>query len=372
MPQFLSPMHLLESHNPYPDCISLQLEATPASSSRTPSQQFDLYLTVQFNEQWKSLLDGRIRFGLKGGELKLKIEGGELSSVNSDIGKGFQVATTISKINPTWRFFPKSSELYLKGSLQRVKLATLMPTEPSYRLAATFEVSQSDISLTNAEDLWRHDISPNKHGILERAIALLLLENRFKPYLSWTQLGSEDTKDWQPLVEGREATLNPDLLMRLKQLIERIYEAQTDNFLELAKLAGLNPLTDLAGGNFLAVNLSGSELSGADLSRANFRGANLTDIDLSEANLSYAKLSGADLSGAYLGNANLSYGDLRRASLALVNAIAADFTGADLGEANLSNANFSRATVLQARFSHNPGLLDEVRHSLKERGAIVE
>jgi uncharacterized protein YjbI with pentapeptide repeats len=372
MQEFLSTMRLLESYNPYPDCISLQLEATPASSSGTHLEQFDLYLTVRFNEQWKSLLDGRIKFGLKGGELKIRLEGSELSSVNSDINERFQIATTISKTNPIWRFFPKSGELILKGSLQQVKLGTLTPRTKLYRLAATFEVSQSDISLTGAEDLWRHDISPNKHGILERAIALLLLETRFKPYLSWTQFGSQDSNDWQTLVEGREANLSSDVILRLKQLIDRIYAAKTDNFLELAKLAGLNPLADLAGGNFLAVNLSGIELSGADLSRTNFRGANLTDVDLSEANLSYARLSGADLSGAYLGNANLSHGDLHRASLALVNAIGADLTGADLREANLSNANFSGATILQARFGDNPSLSDEVKLSLKERGAIVE
>ena len=68
MQEFVTPMRLLESHNLYPDCLSLQVEASPTKSN---SQQFDLYLTIQFNEQWKSLLDGRIKFALKGGELKL-------------------------------------------------------------------------------------------------------------------------------------------------------------------------------------------------------------------------------------------------------------------------------------------------------------
>jgi Pentapeptide repeats (8 copies) len=361
-------MRLLESHNPYPDCISMQLEAIPHRSL----DQFDLYLTIQFNEQWKSLLDGRIKFGLKGGKLQLRLEGSELSTVDCDRNELVQIAATMSKTNPIWHFCPKPGELMLKGNLDRVKLGSLWATSKLYRIAATFEISKSDISLTDAEELWRHDISPNKHGILDRAIALLLLETRFKPYLSWMQLGSDDPQDWQPLVPGRENTLNTNLLLQIKHLIQRIYEAPTNNFLELTKLAGLNPLEDLVGGNFLAMNLSGIGLSGANLARANFRGADLTDADLSEANLSYARLGGADLSGAYLGNANLSHADLHRSSLALANAIAADLTGADLREANLSNTNLSGATVLQAKFSNNPGLADQIQLDLKQRGAIFE
>jgi hypothetical protein len=369
MQESLTSMRLLESYNPYPDCISMQLEAVPASGE-TYLGHLDLYLTIQFNEQWKSLLNGRIKFGLKGGELKLKLENGEISSVNSDRNPLFQITITSSPKNLSLRFAPKPGESMLKGSLEQMKLGTLTAT-PDH-LTATFEIVGSDISLTDAEELWRHDISPNKHGILERAIALFLLETRFKPYLSWTQLGSCESVAWQALVKEREDTLNPHYLSQIKHLIQRIYDAETDNFLELAKLAGLNPLEDLVGGNFLAVNLNSIELSSANLYRANFRGADLTDVDFNEANLSYARLSGADLSGAYLGNANLSYSDLHCASLALANLIGADLTGANLQEVNLSNANLSGATVSQAKFRNNPGLTEEVRLSLKERGAIIE
>jgi hypothetical protein len=361
-------MRLLESYNPYPDCVLLHLETTIAPAN----EPFDLYLNLRFGEQWQSLLDGRIKFALKGGKLKLKLEGGEFSSVSCDLGEQFPVATTISQTDPMWHFLPKPSDFLLQGVVGTVKLGTIAPTAKSYCLAATFEISRSDLSLTDAEGLWRHDISPNKHGILERAIALLLRETCFAPYLCWMQLGAIDNSDWQPLVKENEAKLSQDLLSLVKQTIERIYESPTDNFLELAVLAGLNPLTDLAGGNFLAANLSGSDLNGANLSRTNFRGANLTDADLSEANLSYARLSGADLSGAYLGNANLSHADLHRSSLALANAIAADFTGADLREANLSNTNLSGATVGQARFGNNTGLSEEMKLSLSARGATVE
>jgi hypothetical protein len=369
MQEFVTPMRLLESYNLYPDCLSLQVEASP---TRSDSQRFDLYLTVHCNEQWKSLLDGRIKFALKGGELKLSLENLEIDLINSDLSELFQITTTISATHPTWRFSPKLGELILKGDIDRVKLGVLTIRDRPHSLAATFAISKADISLIDAENLWRHDITPNKHGVLERAIALLLLENRFTPYLSWTQLGSQDYNDWTTLLKERQATLAPELLFQIKQLIDRIYEAKTDNFLELIELAQLNPLEDLTGGNFLAVNLSGIELSGANLFRTNFRGAVLTDVDLSEANLSHAKLSGADLSGAYLGNANLSHADFSRASLALANLIGSDLTSANLQEANLSNTNFSGATVLQAKFSDNPGLEEEVKLSLKEGGAAID
>jgi uncharacterized protein YjbI with pentapeptide repeats len=357
-------MGILESCNLFPECVSMQLETVPTSSSSEKKEQFDLYLTINFNKQWKSLLDGRVEFSLKGGTLKLNLENGEFTLEKSISCQPLAIFPTFSQKKPFWRFSLKPGESVLTGALEQTKLGTLIAAE-NFRLEATFTVSKADISLTNAEDLWKHDISPNKHGILERAIALYLLNTHFKPYLSLTKLGFNNFSDRQPSIVKEDES-------KLQQLIDCIYEAPTDNFLELAKLAELNPLEDLTGGNFLAANLSGITFNSADLSRSNFRGAVLTDADLSEANLNHAKLNGADLSGVYLENADLSYADLHNASLALGNAIAANFTGANLVGANLSKTNFSGAIVLQAKFGENPGLADEVKQSLKERGAIVE
>lgn len=356
-------MSILESHNRFPDCVLMQIEVVPKSSGEM-KEQCDLYLTIGFNKQWKSLLDGRIEFGLKGGVLEIKLENGKINLENPSIDEHFAIIPFLSQTHSIWRLSPKPGDLLLKGCMQQTKLGSLTLASKNFRLEATFTVAKSDISLTNAEDLWKHDISPNKHGILERAIALFLLETHFQPYLSRTQFDGDDFNNWQPLTQEPES--------HLQRLIDRVYEAQTDNFLELAKLAGLNPLEDLAGGNFLGANLNGIALNGANLHRSHFRGAILTDADLSEANLSYAKLNGADLSGVYLENANLSYADLHNASLALGNAIAANFTGANLVGANLSNTNFSGAMVSQAIFGENSGLSDEVKQSLTERGAIVQ
>jgi uncharacterized protein YjbI with pentapeptide repeats len=84
------------------------------------------------------------------------------------------------------------------------------------------------------------------------------------------------------------------------------------------------------------------DLSGADLS-----GADLSDADLSGADLSGANLSDADLSGADLSDADLS--------------------GADLSGANLSSANLEKT-----RFGNNPGIDEDAKRDLKQRGAIFK
>ena len=71
-----------------------------------------------------------------------------------------------------------------------------------------------------------------------------------------------------------------DFIREVEELYQRIAEADTDNFVELAKIAGLDIKTDLIG----------TDLSGADLSEANLSGANLSGADLREAKLREAKL----------------------------------------------------------------------------------
>jgi hypothetical protein len=134
---------------------------------------------------------------------------------------------------------------------------------------------------------------------------------------------------------------NENSLQKPQHSIQQILEAETNNFLELARIAGLDIATDFADADLRGVDLSGANLSGADLSGADLSGANLTfaklsgadlsDADLSGANLSETDLSDADLRRANLSKTNLSHADLRRAKLSL----------ADLRDAMLSLAKLS-------------------------------
>jgi uncharacterized protein YjbI with pentapeptide repeats len=353
----MSNLTLIETHNLYPDCVFLELE------TETKNEQIiDLYLTIKFSEQWQNLLAGRVKIGLKGGELKLHLENCNFSQNYPILSDNFHVDISPDHLS---YYFTGQEKTVLNSSLNKVKLGTINITNNPVSIEATFNLSLANISITDAEGLWKHDITPNKHGILERKIALFFLENSFQPYLSYCKVGSENVTSNYNIPE-------PNNENKVQEVITKICTATTDNLLELADLAGLNPCQDFAGANFLATNLSGLDLSGCNLEYINLRGAVLTDTDLSDSNLSHAKLSGADLSGAYLENANLSYADFHCASLALVNLIGANLTGAILTETNLINTNFSSANLENTIFANNQGISDSLKANLLAKGAKIK
>jgi len=234
----------------------MKLEGIPIQSKRqdlefwktsTRTQQIKLYLTINFSEQWECLGEGYIKFGLKGGELRLKLENSEIpyesrtlagymglslppnkqqyqstkqpknigireraknifsTGVTADIESNIvvgsksssanqcpislcHVTTKISEEHPAWIFEEERDELVLKGSLKKVNLATLNILTLPCRVEATFEVSQRNVCLTDAEGLWLPDLSRNKKAVLDRLIVQRLLEPKFKPYLSRAEL----------------------------------------------------------------------------------------------------------------------------------------------------------------------------------------
>ncbi|NEP57013.1 MAG: hypothetical protein F6K31_08315 [Symploca sp. SIO2G7] len=254
LPQSLQP----ESENNLPNCLYMKLAGIPVQPTSqelefwqtpTQTQQINLQLTISFSEQWECLGEGRIKFGLKGGELRLKLENSEIpyesrtlaghirlslpqnqrqsqttkqpnsinirelaknifskkvkSDTESNVVKSksssanqypislCHVTTKISEENPVWVFEEERDELALKGSLIKVNLATLNILALPCRVEATFEVSQRNVCLTDAEGLWLPDISRNKKAVLEKLIVQRLLEPKIKPYLSRAELRYE-------------------------------------------------------------------------------------------------------------------------------------------------------------------------------------
>lgn len=230
-----------EPDNKCPDCLYMKLEGFPVSresqddlefwQTSTQIQQIELHLTLNFSEQWETLQQGCIKFGLKGGELRLKLENGEVPYENRELvgslelylykeqqqqGSGeqkgikvdsslngsqnrdrtsdrfavtiCQVTTKVSEENPVWIFEEESGKPVLKGLLDRTKLATINVMALPCRIEATFEVSQRDVCLTDARELWPPDISRNKRAVLDRLIIQHLLEAKFQPYLSRAEL----------------------------------------------------------------------------------------------------------------------------------------------------------------------------------------
>jgi uncharacterized protein YjbI with pentapeptide repeats/plasmid maintenance system antidote protein VapI len=125
-----------------------------------------------------------------------------------------------------------------------------------------------------------------------------------------------------------------------------------------AKLIG----TSLSDASLSDASLSDANLIRANLIRANLRFANLIRANLRFANLIGANLSDANLSGANLSDANLSGANLSGANLIFANLIGADLTGTALVFANVGNAHFGS----------NPGIYEDAKRELKQRGAIFE
>lgn len=353
----------LNCYNKYPNCLSLELTNKCRENSQG-IKELDLYLNLDFNEQIENIGLGKVKFALKGGQLKLSIGNGEITWFNDDLPKLVLVEKKWVENETVWYFSGEEDNLFLTTSLKDVKIATVKIKGNPYTITSKFCLEKSDIHLGEIEGLWNHDITPNKHGILTARIVLHLLNHKIQSCLSCCNFNEEVVDTFA--VEEDENSIN------ISSVIKEIYGAKTDNFLELAQMASLNPKTDLEGANLMACEVKGADLTGANLDRVNLRGADLTDADLSEAKLNYARLSGADLSGAYLSNANLKGANLHRASLALANLSGADLSDANLTEANLSNTNLSGATLRGVRFGNNPGISEETKNTLSKRGAIFE
>lgn len=234
-----------ESENRFPDCLSMKLAGTPVETDNSSesvvitlhsqekqnqAEKIDLHLTIRFGEHREQLLGGSVTFGLKGGELKLKLENGKVPLESIELTDEFQVAVEIQTqqekssekqggtqiaINPNitaatkeaqktaktvkskayqvrtkgledapvWVFEVKTGDPVLQGLLKNAKLGILKVTGKPCCVEATFEVSMRDLHLT-AEGLWPKDISRNKLAVLERAIVQRVLEPKLKPYLS--------------------------------------------------------------------------------------------------------------------------------------------------------------------------------------------
>lgn len=392
------------SENRYSKHLYLELEVPNETS-----QQVNLLLTINFNEDWEELFQGlHVKFGLKGGELKLDLKncqsryrdrrgrriseevtveivdqrggehGGSISvqelprfsanySVKKTSGESYKfqrifdlITTKGSEEQPVWVFETTAGESILKGMLEGLKIATLRVTQIPYQVVTTFEVTKHDLYLTGARGLWFPDnIGRNRWAVLERAIATHILEHRVKPYISRVELhypesGLSDIppRTWQP--PSPDQSPPPS---EVQHLISRVVEAESTNFAELAKLANLNPRRDFAGAN----------LRGVDLSRMNLSSPNpmitvlgimlglvvgsltqnflLGFLQTIAFNFSVAYAYRADFSKVNLSYANLSNTQLSVIDLNSANLEHTNLSGANLNFANLKNANLQSANL---------------------------
>jgi hypothetical protein len=204
------------------------------------SEQINLYLTLQFNEQRELLSQGYIKFGLKGGAIRIKLKNATIPLESSQLGSSFQlyvpngkkqqensqnprdpkapfvkikpdipanldakktaaitqefqsivcqVITQGSEENPTWILEVERGEPVLKGFLKNALLGTMNVREKPCYLEATFHVSVQDVCITEVEGLWSSNISKKRSAVIERALVRSFLKRKFQPYLSRVEL----------------------------------------------------------------------------------------------------------------------------------------------------------------------------------------
>ncbi len=246
------PSSLPQPENKYPNWISMKLEGVVVQveqpgifklkSKSLATDQIQLYLTLQFNEYRESLPRGQIRLGLKGGELKLRLENGKIPlpscQLNGSVkllrqaGKQHkngitaqtdatvslresqveastnllpkptqkntpqyrfsicQVTAQGSEENPNWVFAAHKDQPVLNGFFNRALLGTLQVTAKPCRVEATFCISPQDIYI-DTEMLLPNTISKKKKTVIERALVRRLIKRKFAPYLSRQELRYE-------------------------------------------------------------------------------------------------------------------------------------------------------------------------------------
>lgn len=239
----------LEPENKCLGCLFMKLEGIVVQPELRESltseikvaqaAQIELRLTLQFREQRELLVGGHIKFGLKGGTLRIKLQNAQVPLAASEEERSFELSIqkkrqplasqnqsavvdtlpenqlrvkanlaaqkTVQKIdavplvscqvtvkgspeNPIWVFTADRNESILKGLLKNVVLTTLDIAAQPCCVDATFEVSPRDVYLTEAEGLWPQHISKKRSVVIERAIARRFLEEKLKPYLSRQEL----------------------------------------------------------------------------------------------------------------------------------------------------------------------------------------
>ena len=85
-----------EHENRCPECLHLEISGEVvtakgllASLKKSEPDAIDLFVRINLNEQWVDFNFGRVKFGLLGGELRLKLENGKMPSElrNKDLKK---------------------------------------------------------------------------------------------------------------------------------------------------------------------------------------------------------------------------------------------------------------------------------------------
>ncbi len=237
-----------EHDNKCPECLHLEISGEPVAPEskglcsllkKSEPEAFSLSVRIIFNQQWLDFRFGRVKFGLRGGELRLKLENGQMPSelrnealkkilareleierqlggeqenksqlegtVTPDLSKaslkgvrekrqkesqGDKFQLKIAQIShkgannqPVWVFENRTGEPVLIGELAD-SLGKMLIAGVPWSVEATFTHEMRQVVITGLENLFKDDISGHKLNVFELAVAKLFLKHKTQPYLS--------------------------------------------------------------------------------------------------------------------------------------------------------------------------------------------
>nr|WP_287739604.1 hypothetical protein [Microcystis sp. M179S2] len=237
-----------EYDNKCPECLHLEILGEPLAPEskgvfsllkKSDPEAFSLSVRIIFNQQWLDFRFGRVKFGLRGGELRLKLENGQMpselrnealkqilarelqierqlggeqenksqleGSITPDLSKaslkgvgeqrqkesqGDKFQLKIAQIShkgannqPVWVFENRTGEPVLIGELAD-SLGKMLIAGVPWSVEATFTHEMRQVVITGLENLFKDDISGHKLNVFELAVAKLFLKHKTQPYLS--------------------------------------------------------------------------------------------------------------------------------------------------------------------------------------------
>ena len=237
-----------EHDNKCPECLHLEISGEPVAPEskgvfsrfkKSEPEAFSLSVRLNFNQQWLDFRFGRVKFGLRGGELRLKLENGQMPSelrnealkkilareleierqlggeqeskfqlegtVTPDLSKaslkgareqrekesqGDKFQLKIAQIShkgannqPVWVFENRTGEPVLIGELAD-SLGKMLIAGVPWSVEATFTHEMRQVVIMGLENLFKDDISGHKLNVFELAVAKLFLKHKTQPYLS--------------------------------------------------------------------------------------------------------------------------------------------------------------------------------------------
>ncbi len=243
------PTSRVEPANRFPDCVFMKLHNEPLDEKRRSPlvtiftqyqsdnrRKVDLKLTIRFgrHEIKTPKLGSSVQFGLRGGELKLKLENGEMpletmglksefaTEIEIETGretgreieahlamsgglkdkgtskqsdkvkrKVYQCRTRGDETNPIWVFEAKTGEQgILEGQLTQERLGIVEIADEICYVKATFQIRmQSDLYLIESGGLLgASNLSRNKSAFIERAFFQQFVERKLQPHLSQVEM----------------------------------------------------------------------------------------------------------------------------------------------------------------------------------------